>query len=180
MKTLILMRHAKSGMGEPGQRDFDRTLNAKGQRAAATVGRHLKTLGTAFDQVIASPAQRVVDTLDHFQRGFGPLPTIGFDKNAYLASAGGLLDLIHAADDAAESLLVVAHNPGLEDLVLELVPDRADDRARDDVEEKFPTASVAELRFDVDSWGALAENGATLVRFVRPRDLDPALGPDPY
>jgi phosphohistidine phosphatase len=75
---------------------------------------------------------------------------------------------------------VVGHNPGLEDLVLELVPDRADDRLRDDVEEKFPTASIAELSFAVDRWIDVAENGATLTRFVRPRDLDPALGPDPY
>lgn len=180
MKTLTLLRHAKSGMGEAGQRDFDRTLNAKGQRAAATMGRHVRLLGLDFDQVIASPAQRVVDTLEHFQRGYGALPPIDFDKRGYLASASGLLELIHGADDAGDRLLVVAHNPGLEDLVLELVPDRIEDRARDDVEEKFPTSSLAELSFDVVRWGLVTGNGATLVRFVRPRDLDPALGPDPY
>ncbi len=180
MKTLTLLRHAKSGMGEPGQRDFDRTLNAKGQRAAATMGRHWKALGGGFDAVIASPAQRVVDTIEHFQRGFGPLPEVGYDKRAYLASAPGLIELIHGVDDAHDRLLVIGHNPGLEDLVLELVPDRADDRHRDDVEEKFPTASVAELSFAVDSWADVAADGATLVRFVRPRDVDPALGPDPY
>lgn len=177
MKTLILLRHAKSGMGEPGQRDFDRTLNAKGQRAAAAMGRHLKSLGVGFDQVIASPAARVVDTLDHFGRGFGGLPAIGYDKRAYLASAAGLIELIHGADPAAARLLVVAHNPGLEDLVLELAADTGAG-PRDDVEEKFPTASVAELRFAVDAWGRAAAGGATLTRFVRPRDLDPALGPD--
>lgn len=180
MKTLTLLRHAKSGMGEPGQRDFDRTLNTKGQRAAATMGRHWKGLGAGFDAVIASPAQRVIDTIEHFQRGFGPLPAIGYDKRAYLASAPGLIDLIHAADDAHGRLLLVGHNPGLEDLVLALVPDRADDRLRDDVEEKFPTASVAELHFAGERWADVAENGAMLARFVRPRDLDPALGPDEY
>lgn len=178
MKTLTLLRHAKSGMGEPGQRDFERTLNAKGQRAAAAMGRHLKSLGAGFDAVIASPATRVVDTIEHFGRGFGALPTVGYDKRAYLASAPGLIELIHGADEAAGRLLIVAHNPGLEDLVLELVPDSPDDRARDDVEEKFPTASVAELRFACASWADVAANGGTLVRFVRPRDIDPTLGPD--
>lgn len=179
MKTLTLLRHAKSGIGEPGQRDFDRTLNGKGQRAAATMGRHWKGLGAGFDVVIASPAQRVVDTIEHFQRGFGPLPSIGYDKRAYLGSAPGLVELIHAVDDGHDRLLIVAHNPGLEDLVLDLVPDH-DDRLRDDVEEKFPTASIAELHFAIDRWADVAENGATLARFVRPRDLDPALGPDDF
>lgn len=180
MKTLTLLRHAKSGMGEPGQRDFDRTLNAKGQRAAATMGRHWKGLGAGFDAVIASPAQRVVDTIEHFQRGFGSLPAIGYDKRAYLASAPGLIELIRAADDDTARLLVIGHNPGLEDLVLGLVPDRADDRLRDDVEEKFPTAGLAELTFAAECWAEVADGGATLVRFVRPRDVDPTLGPDPY
>ena len=179
MKTLTLLRHAKSGMGEPGQRDFDRTLNAKGQRAAAAMGRHLKALGVGFDQVIASPAARVIDTLEHFGRGFGPLPPIAYDKRAYLASAPGLIELIHGADEAADRLLIVAHNPGLEDLVLELVPD-AGTGPRDDVEEKFPTASAAELRFADARWADVTANGATLSRFVRPRDLDPALGPDAF
>lgn len=180
MKTLTLLRHAKSGMGEPGQRDFDRTLNAKGQRAAAAMGRHLKSLGMAFDQVIASPAERVRATLEHFGRGYGRLPTARYDQGAYLASAPMLLDLIHAADDAGDRLLVVAHNPGLEDLVLELIGDGASEpgRLRDDVEEKFPTASAAELSFGVERWAEVAADDATLTRFVRPRDLDPAFGPD--
>ncbi len=179
MKTLTLLRHAKSGIGEPGQRDFDRTLNAKGQRAAAAMGKHWRSLDAGFDQVIASPAQRVIDTVEHFGRGFGALPEIAYDKRAYLASAPGLIELIHGADDSADRLLIVAHNPGLEDLVLELVPDSATG-PRDDVEEKFPTASVAELNFGVECWADVAVNGATLNRFVRPRDLDPALGPDEF
>ena len=184
MKTLTLLRHAKSGMGEPGQRDFDRTLNEKGQRAAAAMGRYWRGLDARFDAVIASPAQRVIDTIEHFQRGFGPLPAVAYDKRAYLASAPGLVELIHGAADAHDRLLIVAHNPGLEDLVLDLVPDRADaavaGRLRDDVEEKFPTGSAAELHFAIERWRDVAENGATLERFVRPRDLDPSLGPDAY
>lgn len=179
MKTVTLLRHAKSDQGEPGQRDFDRSLNAKGQRAALTMGKHWRGLGVGFDAVIASPASRVRETIEHFARGFGGLPEPVWDKRAYLASAVGLLDLIHGTDEAHERLLIVGHNSGLEDLVLVLVPDRTDDRLRDGVEEKFPTASAAELRFDVARWADVDEESAELTRFVRPRDLDPALGPDP-
>jgi phosphohistidine phosphatase len=71
---------------------------------------------------------------------------------------------------------MVGHNPGLEELVLALIPD--DDQLRDDVEVKFPTASLAEMRFAVESWAELKSGTGQLVRFTRPRDLDPALGPD--
>jgi phosphohistidine phosphatase len=63
VKTLTLLRHAKSGWDDPVSRDFDRPLNPKGRRAAAMVGRHLRALGVGFDHVVASPAVRVEETL---------------------------------------------------------------------------------------------------------------------
>lgn len=181
MKTLTLLRHAKSGWDDPVQRDFDRPLNPKGRRAAATVGRHLKREGFGFDHVVASPALRVQQTLDEVASGYGRAITPNWDRRVYLASAATLLDLIHELPDTAAAALLVGHNPGLEDLVLLLVPDagpKAGGGPRDAVEEKYPTASVAELSFPVDRWADVAEGGATLNRFVRPRDLDPSLGPD--
>jgi phosphohistidine phosphatase len=89
-----------------------------------------------------------------------------------------LLDLVHEAPDGASSLLLVGHNPGLEQLVLLLVPDQAGDVVRDRVEEKYPTASLAEIALDVAHWADVSPGGGRLTRFVRPRDLDPALGPD--
>lgn len=177
MKTLTLLRHAKSEQGAPGQRDYDRALNAKGQRAAQAMGRHWRGLGAGFDAVIASPATRVAETIQNFGRSFGAMPEPAWDKRAYLASAEGLLDLVHEVDDAHDRLLIVGHNSGLEELVLLLVPDSDGGQLRDGVEDKFPTASAAELRFDVVRWADVGE-GAVLTRFVRPRDLDPALGPD--
>jgi phosphohistidine phosphatase len=178
MKTLTLLRHAKSGWDDLVPRDFDRPLNGKGKRAAETVGRYLRSEKLAFDHVVASPAVRVVETLDHVAVGLGETLAPAWDRRIYLASASTLLEAIHELPAQAERVLMVGHNPGLEDLVLALVPDRADDRLRDDVELKFPTASLAELRFEVDRWDAVAANGATLLRFIRPRDLDPTLGPD--
>ncbi len=177
VKTLTLLRHAKSGWDDPVQRDFDRPLNGKGKRAAQTVGKHLRREGVEFDHVVASPALRVQQTLEDVAVGYGRTLAPVWDRRIYLASAATLLDVARDLPDGAATALLVGHNPGLEDLVLLLVPD-AEPGLRDAVEEKYPTASVAQLRFEVDRWRDLAEGAATLVRFVRPRDLDASLGPD--
>lgn len=178
MKTLTLLRHAKSGWDDPALRDFDRPLNAKGQRAAQLVGRNMRALGLEFDRVIASPAVRVVETLDHVARGYGAGLSPVWDRRLYLASVASLIDVIHDEGGDAARLLLVGHNPGLEELVLTLVPLDGAGPARADVEAKFPTASLAEMTFDTDDWARADAGGATLIRFVRPRDLDPSLGPD--
>ncbi len=177
MKTLTLLRHAKSGWDDKVVRDVDRPLNGKGKRAAAIVGRHWRGLGLSFDHVVASPAVRVAETIEDLVGGYGESLTPVIDRRIYLASAVTLLDVIHELPESADHVLMVGHNPGLEDLVLMLVPDDATDSLRDTVEEKFPTASTAELTFS-GAWSDVAQNGATLTRFIRPRDLDPALGPD--
>ena len=177
MKTLTLLRHAKSGWDDKVVRDVDRPLNGKGKRAAAIVGRHWRGLGLSFDHVVASPATRVAETIEELVRGYGDALTPVIDRRIYLASAVTLLDVIHELPESAEHVLMVGHNPGLEDLVLMLVPDDSTDTLRDTVEEKFPTASTAEMAFQ-GKWSDVAQNRATLTRFIRPRDLDPALGPD--
>lgn len=180
MKRLTLLRHAKSGWDDPAIRDFDRPLNPKGKRAARTMGRYMREAGLTFDHVVASPAMRVLETLEEVEAGYGrPFEPV-LDKRIYLASAATLLDLVHAAPDAAASLLLTGHNPGMEELILLLVPDRAGDGTRDSVEEKFPTAAVAELLFDVQRWRDIMPGSGTIIRFVRPRDLDAALGPEPF
>jgi phosphohistidine phosphatase len=177
MKTLTLLRHAKSGWDDPVARDFDRPLNAKGARAAALIGRHMQSLGLAFDHVVASPAQRVIETVEHLGAGYGRGFEPVWDRRLYLASTSMLLDLIHVLPADAEHVLLIGHNPGLEELVLLLVPDSAGDALRAEAALKYPTASIAELQVRGD-WSGFLPGGAALTRFVRPRDLDPSLGPD--
>jgi len=175
MKTLTLLRHAKSGWDDPVARDFDRPLNPKGQRAAAMMGRHLKAEGLVFDHVLASPAARVVETLAQVATGYGSDLAPHWDQRLYLASAATLLDLVHELPAGADKVLFSGHNPGLEELVLLLAADNA---LRDSVEQKYPTATLAEMRFDVAEWRDVKPGKGDLVRFTRPRDLDPTLGPD--
>ena len=178
MKRLTLLRHAKSGDDGTVARDFERPLNAKGRRAARAIGRHMRDHALRFDAVLASPATRVVETLQEVEAVYGPGLAPHWDKALYLATPDELLDVIHRAPPEAESILLVGHNPGLEQLVLRLVPHQTEGSARGEVEAKYPTASLAEMAFAVDRWDQVADGGGELVRFVRPRDLDPELGPD--
>src|SRR3546814_18744780 len=88
-----------------------------------------------------------------------------------------MLDVIHGIPREAERVLLIGHNPGLEELVLLLVPDDARDTLRAESAAKYPTATVAEIRFD-DDFPSVTMASGTLTRFIRPRDLDPTLGPD--
>jgi phosphohistidine phosphatase len=176
VKTLTLLRHAKSAWDDTVPRDFDRPLNGRGRRAAARIGQWIAEHDCAFDLVIASPAERVKQTLSEVATGarrtFSPV----FEQRVYLASAATLVDVIREIDDKAAHVLLVGHNPGLEDLVLLLTPEGGG--LRGEVEVKYPTAAVAVLELAVDHWADADEGGATLVEFIRPRDLDDSLGPE--
>ncbi len=177
MKILTLLRHAKSGWDDPALRDFDRPLNPRGRRAARTVGRALKAQGLGFDAVVASAAVRVVETLRDVGDGYGSAFQPEHEQALYLASPAVLLDRIQTVDDRVERLLLVGHNPGLEQLALLLTPE-APGALRDALAAKFPTATVAEISLPVDHWADVTEGRGTLTRFIRPRDLDPELGPE--
>jgi phosphohistidine phosphatase len=177
MKILTLLRHAKSGWDDPALRDFDRPLNPKGRRAARTVGREMRARGFEFDAIIASPALRVTETLYDVGEGYGRLFATEEDPDLYLASPAILLDRIQCIDDRIERLLVVGHNPGLEQLVV-MLAGRDESGMLGEVSLKYPTAAIAEIRLDVDHWVDVQGGAGTLTRFIRPRDLDPDLGPD--
>src|SRR3546814_4028225 len=91
----------------------------------------MRSLDMPFDQVTASPAARVKETLESVETGYGAPLEPHFDRRIYLASAETLLDVIHDTPDNADTLLLVGHNPGLEELVLLLVHDREEDGERD-------------------------------------------------
>jgi phosphohistidine phosphatase len=177
-KTLYLLRHAKSGWDDPVARDFDRPLNKRGEKAARTIGQWMAANGVTFEQVIASPAVRVIDTLDGVWAGYGRKMEPTWDRRIYLASSATLLDVLREVSDEHDSVMMVGHNPGMEDVVFDLVPDDGSSPLREEVEVKYPTAALVQLDIDIDSWSDIGKPVALLKRFVRPRDLDPELGPD--
>ncbi|MEO9600087.1 histidine phosphatase family protein [Parasphingorhabdus sp.] len=178
MKKLTLLRHAKSSWDDPVDRDFDRPLNEKGKRAAAVMGRFIQRQGLTFDQILASPAVRVIETLENVESTCGLAMEPTWDRKIYLASSVTLIDVLRGASGDADHILMVGHNPGLEDIIFDLVPDDGRSPDRDKVETKYPTAALAELTLAIDSWADTEDKCATLDRFTRPRDLDPELGPN--
>lgn len=178
LKSLTILRHAKSGWDAAVERDFDRPINARGQRGAELIGQWLKRQKLPVDQILASPAVRVTQTLDIFQPA-ADLDQLEphWDRRIYLASAATLIDVIREGGREATHLLISGHNPGLEDLILMLVPESADDELRAKVDQKLPTSALARLELEIDDWHALDTGMARFTQFIRPRDLDPALSP---
>lgn len=178
MKTLALFRHAKSGWADPRARDFERPLNSRGEQGALLMGRFIRDKGKRFDRVLSSPAVRCAETIELAGKASGQSFPVEWDRRIYLASSATLADVLHELTDDADSVLMVGHNPGLEDLIFDLVPDDGSSPLRDEVEVKFPTASFAVLELAIDRWSDLADGCARLIELTRPRDLDPKLGPE--
>lgn len=174
MKTLGLLRHAKSDWDDMAKRDFDRGLNDRGRKGAALIGAHIARHGVKFSRLLASPAERVRQTLVTALPDMEP----EFDQRLYLASTDTLMDVLREKSGDADAVLVVAHNPGLQELLFELVPPSAEDAMFDDLSSKYPTATFAVFTLDIDDWSELDEDCGRLVHFKRPRDIDPTLGPE--
>ena len=172
MKILGLLRHAKSDWGQSDKRDFDRGLNARGRRGAKLMGDHIRDHGISWDCVIASPAERVKLTLAEAL----PDAEVEWDRRLYLASADTIIDSLHEVE--GDAVLVAGHNPGLGDMILELVAPDAENDLFDEAKVKFPTAAFAVFELDIEDWADLKPECGKLVHFARPRDLDAELGPE--
>ncbi|WP_313442039.1 histidine phosphatase family protein [Novosphingobium sp.] len=178
MKTLGIFRHAKSDWHDARLRDFDRPLNKRGRKGAALMGLHIRDHAVGWKRVLASPAVRVTQTIELAGEAAGEIPPVTWDRRIYLASSATLLDLLREQSGDPQSIMLIGHNPGLEDLIFDLVPDDGNSPMRDMVEEKFPTAAYAVLELDIESWDEISEASGRLVHLTRPRDLDPELGPN--
>lgn len=178
MKVLGLLRHAKSDWDDIGLRDFDRGLNERGRRGAALIGQHMRDHGIKWAHVVASPAQRVRMTLEASGIGSGSAQPIDWQEKAYLASAATLIELLRHLDGNPQTVLLAAHNPGLQELIFELVSPAEENSLFDAAAEKYPTATFAVLELDIDDWSEIEVNCGRLVHLARPRDLDPELGPE--
>lgn len=177
MKTLGIFRHAKSDWNDARLRDFDRPLNKRGRKGAALMGLHIRDHKVKWNRILASPAVRAAQTIELAEEAAGESPPITWDRRLYLASSATLIDLLREQKGDPRAIMLVGHNPGLEDLIFDLVPDDGSSPMRDVVEEKFPTAAFAVIELNIESWDDLADACGRLVHLTRPRDLDSELGP---
>lgn len=162
MKTVALLRHAKSDWDAGAPSDFDRPLSRRGIVAARKMGEYMRRACGDFDRALVSPARRCRETFDEVNAAYGGSLTAHFEERIYLASAGDLLDLVQAQDDSFGRLLLIGHNPGLTYLALELIREDAAAVERERIAEKFPTAAYVQLACEVDRWGDLGKAACKL------------------
>ena len=174
MKILGLLRHAKSDWEQSDKRDFDRGLNDRGRSGARVIGDHIRGHGVKWQKIVASPAERVRQTLaEAFADG-----EFQWDERLYLAGTDTIMDVIRETGGDAETLLLAGHNPGLGDMLFELVAPKNENALYDEAKVKFPTAAYAVFELDIEKWSDLRDGCGVLAHFARPRDLDPDLGPE--
>jgi phosphohistidine phosphatase len=168
-RRLYLLRHAKSSWKHERLPDHDRPLAGRGRRAAKAMAGHLREQAIEPELVLCSTATRARETLERIRAALGD-GEVRVERELYRAGPAVLLARLHEVPDAVGSVMVIAHNPGLEDLALLLA--RREARVRE-LEAKFPTGALATLALRGSDWAGLDRASADLIAFVRPRDLDP-------
>ncbi|MFY7959614.1 MAG: SixA phosphatase family protein [Elsteraceae bacterium] len=172
MKTVLLLRHGKSGWGDPSLDDHERPLAPRGVAAAKAIGRLLRERGWIPERVMCSSARRTQETLSELRTGFGDgLPEASVEPCLYLASADGLIDRLRSLPDDVASAMVIGHNDGMHLCALRLVG-HAEPSELAKLESGFPTAGLAVIAFDVAHWAAVGDGGGSLLGLVFPREID--------
>jgi len=161
MKTLLLLRHAKSSWKDDGLTDHDRPLNERGKRDAPRVGQLLAELGLQPGVVLSSTAVRARKTAKSVVKNSGLDVAIELLPELYLADPTTYLEIVHRQPDAIDCLLIVGHNPGIAELLFVLT----------EHDDDFPTCALMQIEAEISSWRELAR-GCTLRDSWRPRELE--------
>jgi phosphohistidine phosphatase len=173
MKRLLLLRHAKAERAQPGEKDLDRVLTDRGRSDAARLGAYLARHGLIPDQAVVSTSARTRETYTHVAKALGKAPPALFDERIYESSPQAILDVVFETKPKSATLLVVGHNPSLQELATMLTAS-GDLDARRRLKEEFPTAALAVLSFAFDTWTKLHAHGGRLEHFVGPKWLEAA------
>lgn len=170
MYTLILFRHAKSSWDNPDCADIDRPLNGRGRRAAPAMGKYLISAGLKPDLILCSPACRTRETAKLALEAMGCSTELRYVDGLYLADAARMASLIQETPVVLQKLMLIGHNPGLQDLALELVG-KGPSELIGPLEAKFPTGAIAVITLPCKAWRDVGPGSGTLKSFVTPRDL---------
>ncbi len=169
---LWLLRHAKSSRDDPAIPDHQRPLSKRGEKAAAAIRRMMWYNGLVPDLVLVSTARRTQDTMKLLRPWERP-PIVDATDALYLASAARILELLRKVADPVRSVLVIGHNPGLQELAMLLVGADAKVAGGKDARrlaKTFPTGALAEFALSAP-WSRIGEGAGQLTRFVTPREL---------
>ena len=163
MKTLLVLRHAKSSWNDPALDDHERPLNKRGRRDGPRMGELLRESRLTPDVIISSDAVRARLTAEAVAGAARYAGEILLDQRLYMASPAGILSVLRTVRETkAETVMIVGHNPGLEQLVGQLTDDPQD----------LPTAALAQIVLPIDQWRHLTlSTRGTLLGLWRPKEL---------
>lgn len=161
MKKLFLIRHAKSSWDDPELDDFDRPLNHRGNNDAHTMGERLKKRGVKPELVYSSGAKRAKSTAELLCKELGCEEKIVFVDELYATTPEDILEIISKTPKHIDTLFVISHNPGLNELASELV----------EFGENLPTTGILEIWFDTDNWRKVSSAKKELKNFDFPKNL---------
>jgi len=167
---LMLLRHAKSEKAEPGMGDHERVLNARGRTDAPRIGAYMARHALIPDRVIVSPARRTRETWERLAAAWPAPPPVAYEARLYESGPEAILTVIKETAREVRMLLVIGHNPGLQDVARLLIAS-GDVEARERLNEGLPTAGLAVIDFAAKNWRTLHSHGGRLERFVTPRSL---------
>ena len=173
MKRLLLLRHAKAERAQPGEKDLDRVLTDRGRSDALKLGAYLARHHLVPDHVLVSTSARTRETWAQVAKAFRKLPPVRFDERIYESSPQAILGAVFEAEPKVATLLVVGHNPSIQELA-NMLTASGDVDARQRLKEEFPTAAVAVIAFASDAWTKIHAHGGRLEHFVGPKWLEAA------
>jgi phosphohistidine phosphatase len=161
MKSLLLLRHAKSDWAQPGVVDFARPLNKRGAKAAPVIGRFARKRRLRPDLILCSPAERTRQTAALVVEAAGFHLDLRFDERIYEASWSRLLEMVQQLEDSVSLALIIGHNPGMEDLLLNLAG----------VNRHMPTAAFTRINLTVENWSEVVPGTGQMEWLVKPKEL---------
>ncbi len=162
MKTLFLLRHAKSHGKDETLPDFDRPLTRRGKRTAETAGHYLRSNASVPELILSSPAIRTRETTEIVVKAAKWTTEVRYDQRIYAADGTRLAEVVAQIENDWKVVLIVAHNPAIEELVLLLTGNR----------EQIPAGSVAKIKVKANKWGNAVDKRATLEWLVTPREIE--------
>jgi len=164
MKTLTILRHAKSSWSDTALPDHERPLNRRGEKDAPVMAARINDAGIRPSLIMSSPAVRAWSTAKIVARLINyPVEFLHREEELYLADLDRLLDLFARQDNAFNSVMVVGHNPGLTELANYLLPE---------VTDNIPTCGLVALNIDTDNWDLRQRKQAELVLYDYPKNID--------
>ncbi len=171
MKTVHLLRHAKSDRDNPRIRDHDRPLAKRGIKAGKLMAGLVTRTGVKVDRVYCSTSRRTRETYELLAPALNGA-IVSFREDLYLADVRQLTSFIHDLPAVADAVLLIGHNPGFHELGVDLATQTLALKDYDQLREKFPTGALCSLEFSVKNWRDVKPGKGRLLQFIRPRDFE--------